>query len=185
MRQKRLLLPASLVGVLLLAASCTLMGMAVLPQSLAAQRVAGAERWRSHAPENYRVLVQVGVSGRVCLQEIEVRGASKSLLHDTCGATWLSTLAVPRLFELGERLERPAECFPSSRNCVCHRVRVGTVVYDPQLGFPGVITWRRELRPNWQSPEYLAQLIETRELPRCASATRALQLTVISLTPLR
>lgn len=185
MRERRLLVPAALVGVLLLAASCTLMGMAAIPQSLGAQRAASLQRWQALAPPSYRVLVQVGVSGRVCLQEIEVRGARRSILHDTCGSTWLSTLAVPRLFELGERLELPAECFPSSRNCICQRVRVGTVVYDPQLGFPGVITWRRELRPNWQNPQYLAQLLETRTLPRCVSATRSLQLTVVSLTPLR
>jgi hypothetical protein len=184
MRRKRLLLPAALTGTLLLALSCTLMGMATIPQSLGAQRAASLDRWRSNAPANYRVLVEVGISGRTCLQEIEVRGLESALLHDTCRSSWLSTLAVPRLFELGRRLENPAECFPSNRNCVCHRVRVGAIEYDPELGFPGMITWRRELRPNWQHPDYVARLIETRELPNCAAASRALHLNVISLTPL-
>ncbi|HWQ11169.1 MAG TPA: hypothetical protein VNL77_00125 [Roseiflexaceae bacterium] len=184
MRGKRLFVPAALAGALALALSCTLMGMATLPRSLAAQRLASMERWRAHAPQHYRVVVQVGFAGRTCLQEIEVRGEWKSTLHDTCGSSWLSTLSIPRLFELGERLERPAECFPSSRSCICHRVRVGAIEYDQDLGFPGSITWRRELRPNWQHPDYLLRLWESRALPNCSSPHRALRLTVISLTPL-
>jgi hypothetical protein len=184
MRRKRLVLPAALAAVLLLAMSCALVGMAAMPPSLATQRMDGFARWRSAAPQNYRVLVEVGIGDRTCLQEIEVHGIEHALLHDTCGSSWLSTLAVPRLFELGERLERPAECFPSNRNCVCRRVRVGAVQYDAHFGFPGTITWRRELRPNWQHPDYIARLLETRELPNCAAASRALHLTVISLTPL-
>lgn len=184
MRGKRVFVPAALVGVLALVLSCLLMGMAVLPQSLVSQRLVGLERWRSSAPQSYRVLVQVSFSGRACFQEIEVRGDWKSTLHDTCGSSWLSTLSVPRLFELGQRLEQPAECFPSSRNCICHRVRVGSIEYNPEYGFPDDIIWRRELRPNWQHPDYLLRLWETRELPNCSSPNRALRLTVISLTPL-
>jgi hypothetical protein len=184
MRGKRLFVPAALAGAMLLALSCTLMGMATLPRSLASQRLASLDRWRSQAPQHYRVVVQVGFAGRTCLQEIEVRGEWRSTLHDTCGSSWLSTLSISRLFELGERLERPAECFPSSRNCVCQRVRIGEITYDQDLGFPGSIAWRRELRPNWQHPDYLLRLWETRELPNCSAPYRPLRLTVISLTPL-
>lgn len=183
MRGKRLFMYAAFAGALLLALSCTLMGVA-LPPSLAAQRAASLERWQVRAPHSYRVLVQASFGGRLCTQEIEVRGREKALLHDTCGSSWLSTLAVPRLFELGARLETPAECFPSRRNCVCSRLRVGAIEYDRQLGFPGSITWRRELRPNWQHPDYIARLWETGELPNCTSAARSLHLTVIALTPL-
>ena len=183
MREKRFFMYAALAGALLLALSCTLMGMAA-PPSLAAQRATSLARRRANAPHSYRALVQVNFGGRLCLQEIEVRGSDKALVHDTCGSSWLSTLAVPRLFELGARLEHPAECFPSQRNCVCRRLRIGAVEYDHQFGFPGRITWRRELRPNWQHPDYFARLLETRALPNCSSAARSLHLTVISLTPL-
>jgi hypothetical protein len=184
MRGKRLYLPAALVGVLITALGCTLMGMAAMPLSRSAQRLEGERLWREHAVADYRVVVQVAFTGRTCFQEIEVRGTWKSITYDTCGSTWLSTLSVPRLFELGKRLEVPAECFPSGRNCVCHRLRVGTIEYDSELGFPDLIVWRRELRPNWNHPDYLLRLWETRELPNCSSPTRPLSLTVISLTPL-
>ncbi|MEN9935330.1 MAG: hypothetical protein RLZZ387_1909 [Chloroflexota bacterium] len=184
MRGKNVVIPAALVVAFMLALSCTLMGMAALPRSLSAQRIANMDRWHAQAPESYRVVVEVSFTGRTCLQEIEVRGDAKSILHDTCGSSWISTLWVPRLFELGQRLERPAECFPSNRNCVCQRVRIGSIEYDPELGFPGSIVWRRELRPNWHNPAYLARMLETRELPNCTAAQRSLRLTVISLTPL-
>ncbi|MFO7166724.1 MAG: hypothetical protein DIU80_001720 [Chloroflexota bacterium] len=181
---KRLYLPATLAGVLLAVLSCTLMGMAALPDTPSSRREANESLWRSHALAHYRVVVQVVINERICLQEIEVRGDWKSIQRDTCGSTWLSTLSVSRLFELGARLEHPAECFPSNRNCVCQRMRTGRIEYDSELGFPDTILWRRELRPNWHHPAYLMRLWETRKLPNCTAPARPLRLTVISLTPL-
>lgn len=184
MRGKHLPLPAILAGALLAVLSCTLMGMAAIPASPSGQRSLALQRWLALRPHSYRVVVQASFSGRSCLQEVEVHGDETQIVHDTCGSSWLSTLAVPRLFELGQRLEHPSECFPSKRTCICQRTRVGEVSYDGDFGFPGRISWRRELRPNWQDPAYLARLLETRSLPNCSSPSRTLRLTVISLTPL-
>jgi hypothetical protein len=183
MRSGRLIVRAVVAVVTALVLSCALMAVAI-PETRGTRRASSVERWDARPFRDYRVVVQVSFTGRTCFQEIEVRDGAEYLAYDSCGSSWLATLSVSRLFELSQRLERPAECFPSSRNCVCHRLRVGSIHYDEELGFPTTITWRRELRANWQHPDYVVRLIETRDLPNCASPNRALNLSVVSLTAL-
>jgi hypothetical protein len=172
----------SLVGLIL---SVGLMGVTAAPPSRLAQRIANEHLWESRPATNYRMVVQVMMSGRNCLQEIEVRAAEHVLLHDTCGTMWLASMSIDRMFELSKRLENAPECFPSSANCICRRVRVGKVTYDPQLGYPGELIWRRELRPNFEHPDFWLRVWDTQAIPRCTSASRSLSLTVLSMTLLK
>ncbi|HMO60395.1 MAG TPA: hypothetical protein PKA05_08075 [Roseiflexaceae bacterium] len=173
------------VGLTLMVMSVGLIGATSAPTPLPARRIASAALWESRPAPNYRMVVQVMINGRNCLQEVEVQHAQRRLLHDTCGTSWVSALTIDRLFELSERLERAPECFPSAANCVCRRMRVGEVTYDPALGYPGSVSWRRELRPNFEHPDYWVRLWNTRTLPACTASSRPLSMTVVSMTLLK
>lgn len=150
-----------------------------------ARRSNAEVRWAAQGIADYRLLVQVEQAFGTCLQEIEVyHDSAPALIRDTCSPTWLSRLTVRRLFEISQRLERASDCYPSSGSCVCQRQRIGDVRYDPGTGFPQMIEWRRELRPNWQHGDFWRRLFEIRELPRCQLATQQTRITVLSLTPL-
>lgn len=163
---------------------CGLMAFAGLPETRAERRIAARSVWGALPHDSYRIVIQAALTGRTCMQEIEVHTMTLNILRDTCGSPWLSTLTVDRLFELSSRLEAAPDCFPSKQNCMCHRVRTGIVQYDPEMGFPTMISWRRELRPNWQHPDYWLRAWEARALPNCSIPARTLKLDVVSLTPL-
>lgn len=165
-------------------ASCALMAFVDLPKSRAERRLAARDIWMAQPLTRYRMVIQATFSGRACVQEIEVRDRVLYAARDTCGSPWLASLTIDRLFELSTRLESAPDCFPSQRNCLCHRVRVGAVQYDPDLGFPTSIVWRRELRPNWQDPAYWLHAWEARALPKCTMPMRPLRLDVVSLNSL-
>lgn len=164
--------------------SLGLMASGAIPMTYIERREAAQQVWKEQSITSYHIVVRAFFAGRVCAQEIEVRETRQYLLRDTCNSSWLSSLTVDRLFELSSRLEAGPECFPSRQDCVCHRVRIGSIEYDPVHGFPEIIGWRREMQPNWQHPAYWKRVWETHELPNCTSPVRTLRLEVVSLTPL-
>lgn len=149
------------------------------------QRMNALERWKAQAPNDYRIVVQIRLATLTCFQELEIRGGEiAGTIHDTCNRSWLGDLTIERLFELSTRLERPPECFPSSQDCVCQRLRVGNIDYNPRLGYPQILDWRREVRPNWIHTDYWERLWTTRNISPCTSARQRLYIAVTSLTPL-
>ncbi|MFQ3632691.1 hypothetical protein [Roseiflexus sp.] len=174
-----------IVWVMFLAAlSLGLIASGAIPATYVERRETAQQLWKSQSITSYHIVVRAFFAGRVCAQEIEVRGTRQYVLRDTCNSSWLSSLTVDRLFELSARLEAGPECFPSQRDCVCQRVRAGSIEYHPDHGFPSTIGWRREMQPNWQHPAYWKRVWQTHELPNCASPVRSLRLEVVSLTPL-
>lgn len=174
-----------IVWVLLFAAtSLGLMASGAIPATYIERREMAQQVWKAQSITSYHIVVRAFFAGRTCAQEIEVRGTRHYMLRDTCNSSWLSSLTVDRLFELSARLEAGPECFPSKQDCICHRVRIGAIEYDPNHGFPTSIGWRREMQPNWQHPAYWKRAWERRELPNCATPVRTLRLEVVSLTPL-
>lgn len=166
------------------ALSLGLMASGAIPATYIERREAAQQVWKAQSITAYHIVVQAFFAGRRCAQEIEVRGTRQYMLRDTCNSSWLSSLTVDRLFELSARLEAGPECFPSKQDCVCHRVRTGSIEYDPNYGVPTTIGWRREMQPNWQHPAYWKRAWEKRELPNCSTPVRMLRLEVVSLTPL-
>jgi hypothetical protein len=153
-----------------------------------AAREQALERWDARPFTSYRIALRVEALGKVCYQQIEVRGAwVRRMIHNTCDTIWLDTLTVEGLFDLSEQIEEiPASrCGPPSQPCVCHRVftRRG-VYYDESLGYPTTVLARSELQYNWTSPDFWLHAAEEQGLPSCAPARRRLTVQVLALTPL-
>jgi hypothetical protein len=170
------------VGVLLLLLAGVLLSASVLTPSNMSQRLAAQTTWEQRPFSGYQLVVQVQRLGRVCRQELTVAGETMSVLYDECRIGWLPDLSVPQLFALGERLERPDECFPGG-DCACARVRRGEVIYDEQLGYPRSIRIQRSLQPNWDHFDYWRRFLRTWQLPNCSSMRLGLTVEVVSLTP--
>jgi hypothetical protein len=129
--------------------------------------------------------VRVEYSGNICSQELETSGDRiRRIISNNCRMSWLSLMTVSRLFEISQRIEHPAPCYATIQTCLCHRIRVGEVAYDAGLGYPTLIAYRREVRPNLAHMEYWKRVWETRRMPRCGPPDQDVRITITSLTPL-
>src|SRR4051812_24035693 len=128
--------------------------MAPWPQTHHAQRLAAQELWAARPFTNYRVTIAIERMQQVCVQELEVRDERAQAINDTCDISWLSSMTVPRLFEFSSWMEHAPDCYPSSGNCSCERVRIGRIVYDPQLGYPQQIVWERRVEMNLDNLDF-------------------------------
>jgi len=161
-----------------------LLGVIGLPQTPGARRAAAEHLWEARPFSAYRVAMRIEFWNRVCFQEVEINGERvQKLLSDTCSAPSFASLTVPRLFDIGERMDQAPSCYPDAEPCACRLIRLGTVDYDPQLGYPRKIAYRREIQPNWSHPDFWKRLADRHTLPTCGS-TRTLQILVLSFEPL-
>ncbi|HWQ14336.1 MAG TPA: hypothetical protein VNL77_16170 [Roseiflexaceae bacterium] len=178
-------------ALLTLVAGMSACGMAAAVTWTPPERAARAEalgRWGARPFTSYRIALRVEALGKVCYQQIEVRGEwVRQTIRNTCDTIWLDTLTVEGLFELSEQIEEiPASrCAPPAQPCLCHRVftRRG-VYYDERLGYPATVLARSELQYNWTSPDFWRRLVEEGALPSCTPARRRLTVQVLALTPL-
>lgn len=168
----------------LLIASCSLLTAHAWPELPAARRLDAQRRWSERQFANYRLSLRVEYWGNVCSQEIESEGEKlHRIVHNDCRLSWLSLMTVTRLFEISEGLEHPMPCYVAAQVCSCYRVRVGEIAYDPHLGYPLVISYRREIYPNLIYAAYWRRLWETRRLPQCGPISPEVRITVTSLRP--
>ena len=180
-RPKRLSLLA--VAVLLIA-SCGLLTAQSWPERPAVRRLDAQRRWTERQFANYRVAVRVEYWGNVCSQDIESTGENlHRIVRNDCRLSWLSLMTVARLFEISEGLEHPTPCYVASQTCSCYRVRTGEIDYDPQLGYPRTIAYRREIYPNLVHADYWRRVWQTRRLPECGPISPVVRITVTSLRP--
>lgn len=168
--------------------ACTLMtAVAGVPPEQSAREDALA-RWGSRPFTSYRIALRVEALGKICYQQIEVRGEwAQQTIRNTCDSIWLDVLSVEELFELSGQIEDlPASRCPSPTvPCLCHRVFTRReVFYDEALGYPAAVIARSEMQYNWQSLDFWRSVMKRRELPSCASAQRRLTVQVLALTPL-
>jgi hypothetical protein len=169
---------------MLLALACGCLGWLALPDAALATRTEAQARWAARPFTNYRITVRVESSGNICSQELEAAGDRiHRIVANNCRMSWLSLMTVGRLFEISERIEQPAPCYPTVQACLCNRVRVGEVSYDAQLGYPTTIAYRREVRPNMTHAEYWKRLLQTGRFPLCSTPDQDVQITITSLTP--
>lgn len=174
---------AVLICLLLLSGSAVFLVLFVHPEQQA--YALAAQRWEQQPIESYRILVTVQLAATSCVQELEVRdGRPVRIRQDSCNRAWLGQLTVARLFELSALYSEPGRCFPSNRRCPCHRVRIGQIAYDPALGHPTLINWRRELRPNWLSLDYWERRLRLPPLEVCGALRQQLDIEVLAIDPL-
>lgn len=169
----------------LVLASCGLLGSLAGAQSPAQQRHVAQQRWQSRPFTNYRIAIRVEYGGNACAQELETEGEYlRRIVMNNCRVGWIGLTTVTRLFEISALLDRPTPCYSSMQSCACYRVRQAAISYDPQLGFPTTIAYRREVQPNVTNPEYWRRLWDTRRVPRCGPANYNVVIAVTSLRPL-
>ena len=170
--------------VLLFIVSCSLLSAQSWPAPPAARRLRAHRLWTERQFANYRVAVRVEYWGSVCSQDIESQGEKlHRIVRNDCRLSWLSLMTVARLFEISEGLEHPMPCYVAAQTCSCYRVRNGEIAYDPRLGYPRVISYRREIYPNLVHVDYWRRLWETRRLPECGPISPVVRITVTSLRP--
>jgi hypothetical protein len=161
-----------------------LLGAIDLPQTPSARRAAAEGRWAAQSFSAYRMALRIEYLNRVCYQEFEVQDEHvRKTLRDSCRVSWFSSLTVERLFDIIQRIEQAPICYPDSEPCACRLVRIGTVSYDPQIGYPREIAYRREVQPNWWHVDFWKRLWDRKNLPTC-SPTRSMRVVVSSFTPL-
>jgi hypothetical protein len=154
------------------------------PDQSAQRRLEAQRRWKQRPFANYRVVVQVEYWGNVCSQDIESAGDKlHRIVRNDCRVPWISLMTVARLFEISEGLDHPAHCYIASQACSCYRVRAGAIAYDPQLGYPRTIAYRREVYPNLGHAEYWRRVWQNRQLPACGPISPLIRFTVMSLRP--
>lgn len=162
-----------------------LLGMIPWPQTHRAQRIAAQSRWDTRSFTNYRVTIEIERLRRVCFQELEIRNDKATTINDTCDISWMSSMTVQRLFEFSSWMERAPDCYPSSRNCPCQRVRIGEIEYNPQFGYPQRIAWERQVQANVDHIDFWRRLWETHALPQCSSSAFPIRMDVVSLVPIQ
>jgi hypothetical protein len=152
------------------------------------ERSAALGRWEQRPFTSYRIALRVEALGRVCYQQLDVRGEwVREVIRNTCDSLWVDVLTVEELFAMSEEVAEipPSRCGPSGQPCPCHRVFTERgVYYDDVLGFPSMVLARSEVQYNVTNPDFWHQLVESRELPSCNSARRRLTIQVLALTPL-
>jgi hypothetical protein len=174
-----------LVAALLLIASCSLLSAQAWPDQPAARRLDAQRRWAARPFKSYRIVLRVEYWGNVCSQEIEATGESiQRIVHNNCQLSWLSVMTVARLFQISEELEHPMPCFVTAQTCSCYRVRASDISFDPQLGYPRLIAYRRETFPNLVHIAYWRRLWQTRQLPDCGPLSPVVRVTITSLSPI-
>jgi hypothetical protein len=170
--------------VLLAIASCGLLTAQSWPTPPEARRQDAQRRWYARPFADYRVAVRVEFWGNVCSQEIETVGERiHRIVRNDCRLSWLSVMTVARLFEISEGLEHPLPCYVAAQACSCYRVRSGEIAFDPQLGYPRIIAYRREIYPNLVHAEYWKRLWQTRQMPNSGPISPVVKITVTSLKP--
>ena len=168
----------------LLIASCGLLAAQSWPEHSAARRLEAQRRWAARPFADYRVMVRAEYSGNRCAQEIESAGERlHRIVRNDCRAAWFSLMTVARLFEISAGLDRPAPCYVAAQICSCYRVRVGAVTYDPQLGYPRNVAYRRQIYPNLLHIDYWRRAWQTGRLPECGPISPVVRITVASLRP--
>ena len=60
-------------------------------------------------------------------------------------------------------------------------MRAGAIAYDPQLGYPLSIAYRREIYPNLLHIDYWQRVWQTGRLPECGPISPVVRITVTSL----
>jgi hypothetical protein len=176
----------SIALILLVIVSCSGVSALFWPQPSSHLRLQAKSRWLARTFSSYRIAIRVEYAGDVCSQELETKGENlRRILYNSCRPTWLGLTTVARLFEIGERLDRPQPCYSLSQVCTCVRVRQGDVAYDTQLGYPMAIVYRREIRPNMLNPDYWRRIIFSRQLPTCGPVNQSVRIAVTALIPLQ
>ena len=180
-RPKRL---SWLIVAVFLMASCGLLAAHVWLGPTTVQRLEAQRRWAARPFANYRVEVQAEYIGIQCVQEIESAGERlRRIVRNDCRTAWFPHMTVARLFEISAGLEHPAPCFITSQVCSCYRVRAGEIAYDPQLGYPRSIAYRRTIYPNLLHIDYWRRAWQDGRLPECGPISPVVRITVASLRP--
>jgi len=183
-RIKSITWPALIAAGMAVVLSCALLVAIDLPQTPGARRAAAQNRWAARPFSVYRLALRVEFLNRVCFQELEVQGERiQQIVNDTCRVSWFSSLTISRLFDISQRLEQAPTCYPDAQPCACRLLRLGSIDYDAQLGYPSAITYRREVQPNWWHADFWKRLWDRKKLPSCGPA-RITRIIVISFTPL-
>ena len=129
-------------------------------------------RWHARPFASYRIAIRVEYGGNSCTQELETQGEQLGrIVANSCRVSWIGLSTVARLFEISELLDRPTPCYTLVQSCSCYRVLQRAIAYDPQLGYPQAIVYRRVAQPNVTSPVYWRRLLDTRRLPVCGPPT--------------
>ena len=171
---------------LLILSSCGATSVLLGRQPTSQQRLQAQQLWLARPFSDYRMVVRFEYAGYVCSQELESRGEKlHRVIHNSCRPTWLGLATVERLFEIGERLDRPQPCYSLSHVCTCARVRQGDVAYDARLGYPTLIAYRREIGPNLLNADYWRRVLLSKQLPSCSTINRNVRVAVVALTPIQ
>jgi hypothetical protein len=181
LRQRWMFIALVLVAI----ASCGATSALYWPQLSSHQRLQAQHRWLARPFSSYRIAIRVEYAGDICSQELETKGENlRRIVYNNCRPTWLGLTTVARLFEISERLDRPQPCYSLSQVCTCVRVRQGDIAYDPQLGYPVAISYRREIRPNFLNIDYWRRVMFSRQLPNCGPINQSVRIAVTALIPL-
>jgi hypothetical protein len=176
----------TIAAALLMIVGCAGLSTLFWPQPSSHLRLQAQHRWLARPFSSYRIAIRVEYAGDVCSQELETRGENlRRILYNNCRPTWMGLTTVGRLFEIGQRLDRPQPCYALSQVCTCVRVRQGDVIYDTRLGYPVTIVYRREIRPNVLNTDYWRRLITFRQLPNCGPINQSVRIAVTALVPLQ
>ena len=168
-------------------AACTLLTAVTWVPPQRAAHDQGLASWQARPFNSYRIALRIEALGKVCYQQIEVRGEwVRQTVANSCSSIWIDVLTVEQLFDLSEQIsDLPmSRCGPPSRPCACHRVFTQrSVYYDETFGYPAAVMARSEVQFNWSSADFWRSIIEHGELPNCASQRRRLTVQVLALTP--
>jgi hypothetical protein len=176
---------ALLIAPALLAASCGLLGALSWSAAPATQRNDARQRWEARPFANYRIAIRVEYGGNACAQELETNGELlRRVIANNCRVAWIGMTTVARLFEISELLDHPTPCYSSMQSCSCYRVRQREIEYNPQLGYPALISYRREVQPNVTNPEYWRRLLSTRRVPACGPTNYDVTISVVAFHPI-
>lgn len=133
------------------------------------------QRWAARGFVAYRMVIEQGN----CTTDYEVRNERVVWGHETpCGRG--QARSVTNLFEQIVYGQERVACVGSG--CVCEQHTTVDVQYDPQLGYPNLITLRTQLVPNWRERRFWELVLKNRELP-CAMSVSEHRLVVQALIP--
>ncbi|HWQ13218.1 MAG TPA: DUF6174 domain-containing protein [Roseiflexaceae bacterium] len=180
-RRPRLLRRALLLCATALAA-CAGLGAVIAhtaPRAEAAELEQAERRWAARTFTHYRLKLR----DKGCLQTIEVR--DEQVMEVAPNRCEPPPRTVTDLFTLIRRDGKvSAPCI--ALGCACDDVLTVRASYDRALGFPTLIEVRVAARPNWQHPDYWAEMLEDRKLPDCSILAEGSKIIrVDSITPIR
>lgn len=176
----------AIVSIAAVIASCVAISALLWSTTTSPQRREAQRRWSARPFASYRIAIRVDFGGAFCAQELETRGEYlRRVLYNNCRPNWLGLTTVARLFEIDAQLDRPQPCYALSQVCSCAQVRQGEVTYDSRLGFPAMIAYRREIRPNFLHADYWRRLFDTRQFPSCGPINQPVRIAVVAITPIQ